>query len=163
MGSPTSRSRRGFVVILASLALAAALPATAAPLAGLHYLAGTWNCTYRAGAVRLPYGATYAYDLNGHTLRQITTSAAGDGEELLAYDAHRGGWTAVVLDGQGTATILRATGSDPNHIAYRSVYPDASIAVTFDRVSATEYTLRGTVRLSGKTIISVDTCLRSAR
>jgi hypothetical protein len=55
---------------------------------------------------------------------------------------------------------MRAPGSDPKHIAYRSVYPDASIAVTFDRVSATEYTLRGTVRSGGKTIASVDTCLR---
>jgi hypothetical protein len=149
--------------MLASLVFAAALPAKAAPLAGLQYLVGTWNCTYRAGAVRLAYDATYAYDLDGHRLRQIDSWAGGGGEELLAYDARRGGWTAVVLDDQGTATILRATGSDPNHIAYRSVYPDASIATTFDRISATEYTLHATVRSGGKTITSVDTCLRSAR
>ena len=152
----------GIVVMLASLVLAAALPATAAPLAGLHYLVGTWNCTYRAGAVRMPYDDTYAYDRDGHALRQIASWAGGGDEELLAYDARRGGWTAVVLD-QGTATILRATGSDPNHIAYRSVYPDASIAETFDRISATEYTLHATVRSGGKTITSVDTCLRGAR
>ena len=151
----------GIVVTLASLVLAAALPATAAPLAGMHYLVGTWNCTYRAGAVRLAYDATYAYDRDGHTLRQIASSAAYGDEELLAYDAQRGGWTAVVLDDQ-TVTIMHATGSDPNHIAYRSVYPDASIAVTFDRISATKYTLHGTVRSGGKTITSVDTCLRSA-
>jgi hypothetical protein len=147
--------------MLASLVLAAALPATATPLAGLHYLVGTWNCTYRAGAVRLAYDATYAYDRDGHTLRQIASWAGGGDEELLAHDVQRG-WTAVVFDDQGTATIMRATGSDPNHIAYRSVYPDASIAVTFDRISATEYTLRGTVRSGGKTITSVDTCLRGA-
>ena len=57
---------------------------------------------------------------------------------------------------------MHANGSNPNHIAYRSVYPDASIAVTFDHVSATEYTLHGTVHSGGKTIASVDTCLRSA-
>jgi hypothetical protein len=148
-------------MMLASLVLAAALPVTA-PLAGLHYLVGTWNCTYRAGAVRFAYDATYAYDRNGHTLRQAASWAGGGDEELLAYDARRG-WTAVVFDDQGAATIMRATGSDPNHIAYRSVYPDASIAVTFDRVSATEYTLHGTVRSGGKTITSVDTCLRGAR
>lgn len=153
----------GIVVTLASLVLAAALPATAAPLAGMHYLVGTWNCTYRAGAVRLAYDATYAYDRDGHTLRQIASSAAYGDEELLAYDAQRGGWTAVVLDDQGTPTVLRATGSDPNHIAYRSVYPDASIAETFDRISATEYRLHATVRSGGKTITSVDTCLRGAR
>jgi hypothetical protein len=155
--------KRAIVAMLASLVLAAALPATAAPLAGLHYLVGTWNCTYRAGAVRLAYDATYAYDRNGHALREIASWAGGSDEELLAYDARRCGWTAVVLDDQGTATIMRATCGDPNRIAYRSVYPDASIAVTFDRISATEYTLHGTVRSGGKTITSVDTCLRDAR
>jgi hypothetical protein len=113
--------------------------------------------------MRLPYDATYAYDLDGHTLREIASWAGGGDEELLAYDAHRGGWTAIVFDDHGSATIMRATGSDPRHIAYRSVYPDASIAVRFDRISATEYTLHGTVRSGGKSITSVDTCLRGAR
>ena len=150
-------------MILASLVLAAALPAKATPLAELHYLVGTWNCTYRAGAARLAYDATYAYDPDAHTLREVASWAGGSDQELFEYDARRGGWTAVVLDGQGTATVMRATGSDPNHIVYRSVYPDASIADTFDRVSATEYTLHATVRSGGKTIASVDTCLRSAQ
>ena len=149
------------VVTLASLVLAAALPATASPLPALHYIVGTWNCTYRAGAAHLAYRDTYAYDLDGHTLRQIATWTGGGDEELLAHDAKRG-WTAVVFDDQGTVTILHATGSNPNHIAYSSVYPDKSIAVTFDRVSATKYTLHGTVRMGGKTITSVDTCVRSA-
>ncbi len=148
--------------MLAFLMLAAALPLTAAPLARLHYLVGTWNCTYRAGAVRLSYDATYTYDRDGHALRQIASWPGGGDEELLAYDARRGGWTAVVLD-QGTVTILRAPGSDPDHIAYRSVYPDASTAETFDRKSATEYTLHATTRSGGKAITSVDTCLRGAR
>jgi hypothetical protein len=151
------------VVMLASLVLAAALPATAAPLARLHYLVGSWNCTYRAGAAHMAYAATYAYDRDGHTLRETASWTGGGDEELFAYDAQHGRWTAVVFEDQGTATIMRATGSDPNHIAYRSVYPDASIATTFDRVSATEYTLHATVRSGDKTITSVDTCLRGAR
>jgi hypothetical protein len=150
-------------LMLTSLVLAAASPATAPPLAGLHYLVGTWNCTYRAGAARMAYTATYVYDRDGHMLREIDSWAGGGGEELLAYNAQRRGWTTVVLDDQGTASILRGTGSDPNHIAYRSVYPDASIAETFDRISATEYTLHATTRMGGKTIASVDTCLRSPR
>jgi len=158
MGNPA------LFVLLAFLVLAAASPAAAAaPLAGMHYLVGTWKCTYRAGAASLAYDATYAYDLDGQTLRQIASWTGGGDEELLAYDAQHRGWTAIVLDGHGTATTMRATGSDPNHIAYRSVYPDASLAVTFDRLSATEYTLHGTVRSGGKTITSVDTCLRGAR
>jgi hypothetical protein len=147
----------------AALARAAALPQTAAPLAGLHYLVGSWKCTYRAGAARLAYGATYAYDGDVHTLRQIAAWAGGGDEELIARGAPGGGWTAVVFDDHGTATIMRAPGNDPNHIAYHSVYPDASIAVTFDRVSATEYTLHGMVHSGGKTIASADTCLRAVR
>jgi hypothetical protein len=58
---------------------------------------------------------------------------------------------------------MRAPGSDPSHIAYRSVYPDASIAVTFDRVSSTKYTLHGKVRMGDKTITSIDTCVRGPR
>jgi hypothetical protein len=145
-------------MILASLVLAAALPATAAPLADLHYLVGTWKCTYRAGAVHLPYTAIYTYDRDGALWESASWSGGGD-EELLAYNAKRG-WTAVVFDGQGTTTILRASGSNPKHIAYRSIYPDTSIAVTFERISATKYTLHGTVHSGGKTITSVDTCSR---
>jgi hypothetical protein len=149
--------------MFASFVLAAALPATASPLAGLHYLVGRWKCTYRAGAARLAYDAVYAYDLDGRTLREIASWAGGGDEELLAYDAQRGGWTAVVFDDHGSTTVMRATGSDPSHVAYRSSYPDASIAVTFDRVSTTEYTLHGSVRAGGKTITSIDTCLRAAQ
>ncbi len=149
-------------MLLAYLVIAAVSPAPASPLAKMHYLVGQWNCTYRAGAVRFAYHNTYAYDRGGHTLRQVTSWAGGGDEELVAFDAKRG-WTAVVIDDQGTTTVMRAAGDDPNHVAFRSVYPDASVAVTFDRVSATEYTLHGTVRSGGKTTISVDTCLRSVR
>lgn len=149
-------------MMLASFVLAAALSATASPLAGQHYLVGTWNCTYRAGAVSFAYTNTYAYERDGHTLRQIASWTGGGDEELVTYDAQHRRWTAIILDDQ-TVTIMHATGSDPNHIAYHSVYPDASIAVTFDRVSATKYTLHGSVRSGGKTITNVDTCLRSTK
>jgi hypothetical protein len=148
-------------LLLASLAFSAPVPAAAAPLEGLHDLVGAWNCTYRAGTVRFPYNATFAYDLGGHVLREIASWTGGGDEELIAYDAKRG-WTAVVFDDHGNATVMHATGSDPKHVPFRSVYPDASIAVTLDRVSEKEYTLHGTVRSAGKTITSVDTCVRSA-
>ena len=123
-------------------------------------LAGTWNCTYRAGSMRLPYQATYAYDRISDTLRETAAWKGGGDVELVAYDAQHRRWTAVVLDGSGTATVMRASGSDPKHVAYRSIYPDTSIAVTFDRISASRYLLHGTVRMGGKTISSVDTCTR---
>ena len=138
----------------------AALQATAAPIAGLHYLVGSWNCTYRAGTVRFAYRAAYDYDSSRRILREIASWTGGGDQEFIAYNAQRRGWTATVLDGDGNVTVMRATGSDPNHMAFRSVYPDAGIAVSLDRVSATEYTLHGIVHSAGKTINSVDTCLR---
>ena len=147
-----------------ALALPTAAAAPAAPLAGLKYLVGTWKCTYRGGGVTMAYDATYAYDLDGQALRQISSWAGGGGdEELVAYDARHHRWTAVVFDGQGTTTIMHATGSNPNHVAYRSVYPDTSLAVTYARVSASKYLAHGTFQAGGKTITSVDTCLRAGQ
>lgn len=133
-------------MIFASLVFAAALSAMPAPVTGLRYLVGPWNCTYRAGTMRLAYHNIYAYDLNDHVLRQTASWTGGGDEELLAYDAQHGGWSAVVFDDHGNATVMRAAGSDPNHIAFHSVYPNASVGVTFDRISMTQYTLHGTVR-----------------
>jgi len=150
------------LALLAALVVVAALPATGAPMAGLHDLVGTWKCTYRAGAARLTYDATWTYDLDGHTLRQVDSWAGGGAEELLASDAH-GGWKAVVFDDHGDTTVMLGTGRDPKHIAYHSVYPDASIAETFDQSSTMKYALHATVRSGATTTVSVDTCLRSAR
>jgi hypothetical protein len=146
--------------MVASFILASVMPAAATPIDGLHYLVGSWKCTYVAGAVRFPYDATYVADRGGHTLREVASWTGGGDEELIGYDPKRG-WTAVVFDDQGTSTVMRAKGSDPNHIAYRSVYPDATLAVTLGRISATEYTLHATYRAGGATIRSVDTCVRS--
>jgi hypothetical protein len=154
------KPQRLFVTALAALMLVAAAPSTSAPLADLHYLVGSWNCTYSAGAEHMAYSATYAYDSNGHILRQVSSSPAGGDEELVAYNP-KSGWTAIVLDDLGNATTMHARGSDPSHISYRSVYPDAGIAVTFDRISSTRYTLHATVRSGGKTITSADTCVRA--
>ena len=147
------------IALLAALVLTAASPAMAAPIAGMHSLVGAWKCTYRAGAIRLDYAATWAYDLDGHTLRQIDSWTGGGAEELLASAAH-GGWKAVVFDDHGDTTVMLGTGSDPKHIAFHSVYPDASIAETFDRISTTAYALHATVRSGATTTVSVDTCLR---
>jgi hypothetical protein len=149
--------------MLAAVVLATASPATAAPLDAMRELAGTWHCEYRGGGSSLAYTATYTDDRAAQTVNEVATWAGGGDDEVLAADAQHGGVTAVVLDGQGNATVMRAKGHDPHHIAFRSVYPDATIAVTFDRTSATTYTLHGTVHMGGKTIVSVDTCSRGAR
>jgi hypothetical protein len=157
------RNRGLVAVTLATLLLAETLPAPAAPatpLAGLRDLVGAWKCTYRAGSTSLPYDARYAYDGDAQVLREDVALPGGGDEELLAYDTAHRMWSVVVFDGHGSTYVMRGPGSDPRHFAYRSVYPGASIAVRFDRVSAAEYTLHGTVRMGGKTIASVDTFLR---
>jgi opacity protein-like surface antigen len=147
--------------MFAALTLVAAAPAS--PLASLQYLVGTWNCTYDAGAIHMSYSSIYSFDRDGNTLRQVTSWGSGGDEELIGYDAQHQSWTAIVLDDHGAATVMRGAGSDPNHIAYRSVYPDASIAPTFDRVSDTKYTTHAMFQMSGKTINSVDTCVRAGQ
>jgi hypothetical protein len=142
---------------------AAAVPAGAAtPLASLQYLVGTWHCTYHAGAVSMPYTATWSYDNGGNALRQVTSFGNAGDEELIGYDAQHHIWSVVVLDDHGGATVMQASGDDPNHIAYHSVYPDASIAPTFDKVSDTKYTTHATFSTGGKTIVSDDTCVKTS-
>jgi hypothetical protein len=150
---------RAFFVAVAALVLAGPNPATAAPLAGLPDLVGSWKCTYHAGPVRMAYDATYTYDRDGHALREIASWAGGGDEELLAYDAQHHAWTVIVLD-NGAATIMRGNGSNPNHVTYRGAYGNGSIAETFDLASATAYTLHATVLAAGTTTTSVDTCTR---
>ena len=148
-------------MMLASLVLAAALPATPAPLHDLHDLVGRWNCTHRTGAVRMTYEATYAYERDGHTLRESASWAGGGYEEFLAWDLRFGGWTAVVLD-EGSVTVLRGGGS-PQHRVFHSVYPDDGITEAFDRLLATQYVLKATVRSRATSIFSLDTCVRAAQ
>ncbi len=147
-------------MLLAALIPASASSATATPLAGLHDLVGTWKCTFSGGGMNLKYNAVYALDLGGHALRETTTLPGGGDEELIAYDAAHHNWTAAVVDAGGTATVMHAPAGSPKHIVYRSVYPDASVGVVYDRVSATKYTQHGTFVAGGKTIVSVDTCTR---
>ena len=149
------------MLMLASLLLAVVAPVPSSPLAGLHGLVGSWSCTYHAGGTDFAYRTTYTYDRDGHILRQTASWTGGGDEEYVAYDALHRRWTATVLDDGGNATVMRAPGSDPNHIAYHSVYPDASMAVTFDRLSATQYALHATVRSGGNTTTSVDTCKKT--
>ncbi len=147
-------------MLLAALIPASASSANATPITGLHDLVGTWKCTFSGGGMNLNYNAVYASDLAGHALRETTTLPGGGDEELIAYDAAHNRWTATVVDAGGTATVMHAPGSSAKHIVYRSVYPDASVGVVFNRVSARKYTQHGTFVAGGKTIVSVDTCTR---
>jgi hypothetical protein len=143
-------------------AFAGTLPAPAAdPLNSLRFLVGTWNCSYQAGKTRVQYRATFAYDMGSNWLRETDTWTGGGGDlGMFTYERNRG-WTAVVLERDRHTVIMRATGNDPNHVVYRSVYPDASMTDIFERASPTRYTLHFTQTLNGKTMKSTDTCVKT--
>ena len=57
---------------------------------------------------------------------------------LFTYEPKRHSWTEVIVEPERTATVFRGAGSNPNHVVYRSIYPDASMTDIFDRKSPTE-------------------------
>jgi hypothetical protein len=149
-------------VIAASLILAALVlaPASASdPLSSLRFLEGSWKCTYQAGGTPVYYKAVYAYDMSGNWLRE-TDAWKGGGSDLgmITYEPRRHGWAAVVMEQDRTTVIFRAGGNNPNHVVYRSVYPDATMTDIFDRVSPTRYALHFTQSIGHKTMRSTDVC-----
>jgi hypothetical protein len=136
------------------------IPASAADLSSLQFLVGTWHCSYDAGKTRSSYRATYAYEMNGGWIREIDSWNGGGDQGMITYNPQHG-WTAVVLGPVGTTTVFRGSGANSNHIAYRSVYPDASMTDVFERSSPTRYTLRFTQSKNGKTASSLDTCTKT--
>jgi hypothetical protein len=131
------------------------------PLSALRFLVGTWNCTYHLAKTHLTYKATFSYDMNGNWMRERDSWAGGGGDEgLFTYEAKRHWWTAVIVEQDRTTTVFRGAGSDPNHVVYRSIYPDASMTDVFDRVSPARYTLHFTQNAGGKSTKSMDTCVK---
>jgi hypothetical protein len=150
------------VAVVLSFGLLAMPAARAAePLSGLRFLAGTWNCSYDTGKTRITYRATFAYEMGDNWLRESDSWPGGGGDlGMFTYERNRG-WTAVVLESDRHTVIMRATGSDPNHIVYRSDYPDASMTDVFDRISATRFTLHFTQIGNGKAMKSHDICVKT--
>ena len=125
-------------------------------------LLGTWKCTYTAGAHPMTYSATFAYAMGGSWMRETDFSGgAANGEALYSYDRKSATWTAVIVLGDHTVTIFRASGPSATHIAYHSVYPDASMTDIFDRISPTKYALHFTQIANGKPTKSNDTCTKT--
>ncbi|MBV8147760.1 MAG: hypothetical protein JO092_01555 [Candidatus Eremiobacteraeota bacterium] len=149
-------------MLVAVLVASALAPADAAdPLASLRYQVGTWTCTYHSGTKPMTYKASFSYALGNNWMRERDSWAGGGGDEdLFTYDPKTQSWTAVVVENERATVLFRARGANPNHIVYRSVYPDASATDVFDRVSPTRYTLHFSQTTGGKTTKSFDTCVK---
>ncbi|MGB8907134.1 MAG: hypothetical protein WCC84_00110 [Candidatus Cybelea sp.] len=149
------------IVVLLLVTLGVAPASAGDPLGSLRFLVGSWNCTYQMGKASLSYHATYAYDMKDNWMSERDAWKGGGGDQgMFTYDPKRG-WTIVVLEQDRTTTIFHATGKNAGHVAYHSVYPDASMTDVFDRVSSTRYTLHFKQKANGKTVTSTDTCVKT--
>lgn len=151
---------------LAATALLAALGAAPAGdrIASLHYLVGSWTCTYEVkGAPTGTYAARYNYDLDGSWLRETDSWTGGGGDfGFFTYDPKAHEWTSTVVDsGRGT-TVFRARDDGTDRKAWHSVYPDTSMSLTLNKVSPTEYTLSFAQTVNGKTNVSFDRCKKKS-
>jgi len=144
------------------LTLLCAAPAGAAdPLASLSYLVGTWNCTYNAGTQQIKYTAAYDYVMGNNWMRERDALTGGGSDVgLTTYEPKTNTWTEVGAENGRSTTVFRAKGSDGGHRVYQSVYPNALLNLTFDRVSDTKYTLHFHGTYEGKTMTSFDVCAK---
>ena len=148
--------------LLLAIALSAAPARAADPLASLHFLIGDWNCSYRAGKTQVAYKATFASDLGGNWLRESDSWAHGGSDlGMITYEPARHGWTSIVMENERASVIFFAKGANPNHIVYRSVYPNGSATDVFDRQSPTRYSLHFTQSQGGRSMKSTDACTKS--
>lgn len=148
--------------LLVCVVLASSPVAAADALSSLRYLAGTWNCDYRAGNTRVNYRATYSHDLNNNWLRENDSWAHGGSDlGMITYDPKARRWIAAVMDDQRTVVVFHAGGSNPSHLVYRSAYPTGGLTNVFDRQSATRYTLHFYGKLGGRSLKSTDVCTKT--
>lgn len=153
---------RTLAPLLVCVVLASSPVAAADSLSSLRYLAGTWNCEYRAGTTRVNYRATYSYDLNNNWLRENDSWAHGGSDlGMITYDPKARQWIAAVMDDQRTIVVFHAGGSNPSHLVYRSAYPNAAFTNVFDRQSATRYMLHFSGKLGGRSVKSTDVCTKT--
>lgn len=150
-----------FIASVAVFALCVAGAPAADPLASLRFLVGTWHCTYQAAKTHIGYKATFSYDMGGNWLRESDSWTGGGSDVgMISYDQKRHGWIELVLVNERAAFVFHAAGSNPNHVVYRSVYPDASMIDIFDRSSPARYTLHFTQTVGRKVTKSNDTCAK---
>ena len=152
--------RRLSVLLLYAAALGAAPTRVADPMKLLGWMPGTWTCSAAIGGRHEVYTAVFSYAMNGAWIRERDTWAAGGDELLLTYVAAKHVWRAVVTESNGSVTVFEAPDTGLAHIAYRSIYPNASMRDTFDRVSFKEYRMHFEQRTGGKLVRGSDVCTK---
>ena len=147
------------LALFAAALLTAAVPTRVAdPMTFMHFLIGRWNCTTTLGGNTTTYTAEYTAVLGGQWMRTINSSKGYSSEDMMTYsDRH---WLVVDMEPYRTASVLSAEDTGAAHIAFKPVYPQQGLNVTFDRKSFTDYTMTFSGTLKGKPANWVDNCTR---
>jgi hypothetical protein len=130
-------------------------------LALAAYLSGHWSClsgsqAYTVNWALVPH-TTWLRAVNASSVRGVSSTS----EDMETYDPARRVWRIVDMEPNGTMSVVIGSSSNVSHIATRSVYPDATQYVRFDRLSRTRYVLAFDFLIAGKHARWVDTCSRT--
>ena len=121
-------------------------------------MTGHWTCSSRMGTKVTSYTADWALVPNTKWIRGTNRTASSTSEDMETYDAASKQWRIVDMEPNGSMSVLVGTAAQMGHVATRSVYPDASQYVRYDRVSSHAYTLTFDFLIAGKHARWVDIC-----
>lgn len=145
--------------VLIVLAFASASSAAGDPMSRLKELVGNWTCTYRTGSQQSSFSASFAFTQDGNWLRETDAWPGGGDEGLITYAPATRTWTTMVADSGRGATILQAKDTGTSTLDYHSVFPDRTMTVTYQFVSAERYLVHAAIAGAHPTT-SADTCTK---
>ena len=152
---------RKVVSFVGAFALMAATPTRVAnPLQLMNFMIGTWTCSTDFNGQKQTYKARFDYVLGNSWLRETDTWSGGGDMGMLAYVPQSRKWREVITEPDGSITVFQAPDAGVAHIAYRSVYPDASMSDTYDRVSMRQFTIHFIQSANAKTTRTSDVCTK---
>ena len=146
---------------LAMLAGAAAAQAktAASPLVALQ-IRGHWVCAQTGGG-NGTYSEDWTAPVGGLWLR-ATDSTKGQvtAEHTITYSKADSTW--VVLDDflPGSYDVLHGTPAGSNRINFHAVYPKLALAVTYNRLTPTKYTIDVKGNVQGKKVLTHSVCVK---
>lgn len=147
-------------VLIALLATLGAAP-PADPMQSLAYLVGSWTCSYQGAGPSQTYVATFRYDLGKSWLWEHDSWAGGGGEDFYTYEPKAKVWSMSVFGQDHSTTMFHAADTGGINEIWRSIYPDTSMTVVFNKLSSRKYTLHYTQVANGKTTTSADVCVKA--
>ncbi len=144
---------------VSSLAPAAALPPNATQMEGLHYLIGTWHCTWPSKKGVQSEEQIFESALDGAWLAEKEIVTGGDGQPVVAsvhytgYDPANGRFMHVGPDADGTYEIAQ---SEDGH-TWHGVN-DSSATFVHTKLSDSSRTMELHYQAGGKPMTFLMTC-----